>query len=537
MRRFHSYGPVDPELHFSVPRTALVEACVAELLGGADQDKGGHYFTLWGPRQTGKTWIMHRAIEELRARHGERFLVATLSMQGVELADDDPDDRFFRLVPSLVDRGLGRWLGLTAAPLTDWMDWGALFRRGSSPLGRPVILLIDEFDRLPPRFIDALVAQFRDLYLDRDRSLLHGLALVGVRAVLGVDSPRGSPFNVQRSLRIPNLTAPEVTAMFRQYQDESGQAVDPEVVAQVYEATRGQPGLVGWLGELLTEKYNRDPQSPITLARWQSVYSAACHVEPNNTVLNLLAKARREPYRKHVTELFAHANVPFSFDEPWCNHLYANGVIDYEEATSPLGEPAVVCRFSCPFLQHRLYNAFRADVDEMDLDLRRPVPVVDPRDDLTEVFEALDLPALVERYRGYLARLKQRGINPWKGQPRRADLHLTEAVGHFHLYWWLVEATRQHLVVSPEFPTGNGKVDLHVRNRDRAGVLEVKSFTQRSDLASQREQAARYAAGRGLGRATLVVFVPTDDEELIRELSGEVVIGGVVVTTAAIAAA
>ena len=35
--------------------------------------------------------------------------------------------------------------------------------------------------------------------------LLHGLALVGVRAVLGIDSDRGSPFNVQRSLHVPNL--------------------------------------------------------------------------------------------------------------------------------------------------------------------------------------------------------------------------------------------------------------------------------------------------------------------------------------------
>ena len=74
--------------------------------------------------------------------------------------------------------------------------------------------------------------------------------------VLGVDSSRGSPFNVQRSLHIPSLTKDEVVEMFRQYQTESGQVVDAAVVDMLFESTRGQPGLVGWLGELLTEKYN-----------------------------------------------------------------------------------------------------------------------------------------------------------------------------------------------------------------------------------------------------------------------------------------
>ncbi len=119
---------------------------------------------------------------------------------------------------------------------------------------------------------------------------------------------------------------------------------------------------------------------------------------------------------------------------------------------------------------------------------------------------------------------------------RRADLHVAEAAGHFHLYWWLIEAARGHLVVSPEFPTGNGKVDLHVSHGALAGVIEVKSFTQRSDVPLQRAQAARYAASRGLTAATLAMFVPTDDEALLAMLSGEALVDGVIVTTIAIAA-
>jgi len=50
------------------------------------------------------------------------------------------------------------------------------------------------------------VGQFREMYQDRPKNIsanwLHGLAMIGVRAVLGVDSDQGSPFNIQRSLGI-----------------------------------------------------------------------------------------------------------------------------------------------------------------------------------------------------------------------------------------------------------------------------------------------------------------------------------------------
>jgi hypothetical protein len=54
-----------------------------------------------------------------------------------------------------------------------------------------------------------------------------------------------------------------VTDLFDQYQAESGQPIDREVVQQVFDVTAGQPGLVGWFGELLTEKYNPGADKPI----------------------------------------------------------------------------------------------------------------------------------------------------------------------------------------------------------------------------------------------------------------------------------
>jgi hypothetical protein len=167
---------------------------------------------------------------------------------------------------------------------------------------------------------------------------------------------------------------------------------------------------------------------------------------------------------------------------------------------------------------------------------RLPILALDPLDDLADVFDKpeLDVPALLERYKSYLNRLKAKGINPWKDQPRRADLHLTEHVGHFHLYFWLQNALGRLCSISPEFPTGNGRVDLLLRCKDRQAIIEVKSFKDQTELKYALKQAAAYARKLHLSGITLALFVPVEDEETLARLSGEQKIDGVRLTVTAI---
>ncbi|RLC09091.1 MAG: hypothetical protein DRI57_22805, partial [Deltaproteobacteria bacterium] len=111
---------------------------------------------------------------------------------------------------------------------------------------RPVILIVDEFDALGEEFINKFANEFRDMHIRRqneagtpsgDKScLLHGLALIGVRSVLGIENVTGSPFNVQRSLHIPNLTYKETEGMFGWY----------ETGGPVRETTRASGGFAGF---------------------------------------------------------------------------------------------------------------------------------------------------------------------------------------------------------------------------------------------------------------------------------------------------
>ena len=526
MRTFHSYGPVNSKRHYYVPRKKLVEDCVQSLIG--DPNDLGHYFTIWGPRQTGKTWLYRRSIEIIRQQYSDQFIIGEISMQDIVFkTNDDPTEIFFNNVSTMIEDEFS----IDIKKMDSWIDWNHIFKKKTAAFDKPLILIIDEFDKLPNEIINNLVSLFRGMYLNSRQYLLHGLALVGVRAVLGVESTSGSPFNIQRSLHITNLSFDEVQSMFNQYQEESKQSIDPLVIQDLYEKTQGQPGLVGWFGELLTQKYNQSPQHPIDINLWQRVYLSACEVEHNNTVRNIISKARND-YQSNVLELFTHSNVHFSFNNDWCNYMYMHGLIGYD-IFHEKNKINHVCRFSSPFIQICLYSALTSDIKQAQ---NRSTLALNPMDMLDDVYSGstLNTEALLQRYKDYLNRLKESGFNPWQNQPRRKDFHLTEAVGHFHLYYWLQMALGIQSTISPEFPTGNGKVDLHIEYKDKMGIIEVKSFTNANDAKLALHQAAHYAKQTGYPDVTIAMFAPFTDEAILNQLSVKETIDEIDVTVVVI---
>ncbi len=118
MRRFYSYGPIDREEHYCVARKALREQCAQRLIG--HPVKGGHYFTIWAPRQTGKTWLMQEAVKKIQAEYHDQFVVGSLSMQNIEIKDEDSYDLFLTKIPYLfydgfrIDMGQALRIGRTS---------------------------------------------------------------------------------------------------------------------------------------------------------------------------------------------------------------------------------------------------------------------------------------------------------------------------------------------------------------------------------------------------------------------------------------
>lgn len=388
-------------------------------------------------------------------------------------------------------------------------DFDRLFERGI--LTKPLILILDEFDALEPAVIARLVAIFRHIYNTRrnqkteNNYLLHGLALIGVRAVLGVENVKGSPFNVQRSMRIPNLTHDEVVDLFDLYQQERQQQIEPEVVERIWYEFKGQPGLTCWFGELLTETYNQVTDQPITMTLFEGVYATALNLLPNNNILNIISKAKQEPYKPYLLEIFQTKDkVNFNYDDPIINFLYMNGVLSIDEVS--LTEHYV--KFPCPYIQKRLFNYFARELYQgMD-------GLYDPFEDLSNTItdQSIDIPSLLQRYEQYLQANREMVL---KDAPRRKnDLRVFEAVFQFHLYLYLVSFFRGYEVqIVPEFPTGNGAIDLLIRYAGQLFGLELKSFANQASYRKALKQTAKYAKKLGVTAIWLVLFVETVDDQ------------------------
>ncbi len=501
MRRFTSYGPVNPKLHYHTPRKALIDKAYVSLVG-ENPSEGGHYFTVWAPRQTGKTWVMQQALHKLQK--DDRFDVLKVNL---EILKDrkNPADIF-----AIIARKIGEGLGKTFTGIDNQDKFQDIFKK--NVLEKPLILILDEFDAMIEDGITAVVSAFRNIYIQRldeihlpteEKSYpLHSVALIGVRSVLGIENESGSPFNVQRSLHIPNLTYEEVKDMFQWYEEDSGQKVDENVLRQLFYETRGQPGLIGWFGELLTETYNKDKAKPVTLRNFEIAHSAALNVLPNNNILNIISKAKKEPYNDTVLELFkTEQKIPFTYRKPRLNFLYMNGVIDKEE----VNESEYYVRFASPFLQRCLFDYFSSTI------FQQMGRLFDPFDNLEDTITEteLDIRALGKRYQIYLTKNRD-----WllRDVPRRKDLRIYEAVFHFNVYSYLSEFLKPRGGrVIPEFPTGNGKIDLLITYAGRRYGIELKSYASQWEYNGALKQAAKYGKQLNLDEIFLLFFVETID--------------------------
>ncbi|MCX6579725.1 MAG: AAA-like domain-containing protein [Candidatus Aminicenantes bacterium] len=505
MRRFNSYGPINTNVHYYAPRKELIASALTQLVG-ENPSEGGHYITVWAPRQTGKTWVMQEILFQLKK--DPRFDVLKINLEILKDKDDTGE------IINVIARKIGEGLEKKISGINNQDEFQEIFKK--DVLDKPLILILDEFDALTEKSINTIVSAFRNIHISRmdekDKTteqktyLLHAVALIGVRSVLGIENEKGSPFNIQRSVHISNLSFDEVKGMFKWYEKESGQEIEPAVVEKLYKETAGQPGLTCWMGEILTEGVENNPNDtskPILSTDFENIYRLAINILPNNNILNIISKARTNPYRDTVINLFkTDKPVKFRFDDKEINYLYMNGVIEPETIA---GDDSYV-KFASPFVQKRLFNYFSGEI------FKEMGQLVDAFMDVKEVVfpDHMDIPGILTLYQTYLD--KNKG---WlfKNAPRRSDLRIYEAVFHFNLYAYLDELLRGKKVrIFPEFPTGNGKIDLLLQYNNMTCGIELKSFSDQTAYKVALTQAAQYANRLGLRDIYLVSFIESIDD-------------------------
>ena len=231
MRQFGTQGRVYPEKHYVVPRTE-------ELADFINRVKNGKYIVLFAPRQTGKTTFFRWALEKLSAVEPDYFPIHldfedyknVAPRAFYEYLTEDIREEFetvFYNRGQVLPEVLARFLENTT--LSDHVAMRRFFRQLARLLPtQRVVIIIDEFDGIPPAVITDFLYALRRIYLSEVAEGFrcpYSIGITGVKSVAQLDYARSvSPFNIQDEFSLPNFTLAQVQELLEQYTVEVGQA-------------------------------------------------------------------------------------------------------------------------------------------------------------------------------------------------------------------------------------------------------------------------------------------------------------------------
>ena len=311
MRFFNTAGPMVAARHYTVPPLSRIDLDDVLLL--IEQQK---YFVLHAPRQTGKTTVLLALMEQLN-REG-RYTCLYANIEAAQTYRSNVDAAMRTIVTQIAaaanwylqDERLQAW-ALSALTERGGSALNALLERWARANDKSIVLLLDEVDALVGDTLISLLRQIRAGYAQRPGAFPQTIVLCGVRDIRDYRMHSagqeiitgGSAFNIKaESLRLGNFTASEMTRLYEQHTEETGQIFADGVLAQVWDLTQGQPWLVNALAyeACFQIKAGRDRHRPITTE--QIAVAKENLILRRETHLDQLADKLREERVRRVIE-------------------------------------------------------------------------------------------------------------------------------------------------------------------------------------------------------------------------------------------
>ncbi len=498
MRTFGTQGPVSPEINYVVSRTD-------EIADFIDRVKNGKYIVLFAPRQTGKTTLFRAAVEALIA---ETYFPIQLNF---ELYVDYPVADFYRsfyrrLCEEIkhvlekhgtpASKALNQFLD--KAEVTDQVSMMEFFKQLVNFLphhdnSQKVVLIIDEFDAIPPDAVRGFLHTLRYIYLDNSGLRCpYSIGIVGVKNITQLNYDRSiSPFNIQDEFHLPNFSPAQVHELLEQYTQEVGQAFAPEVITSIHKQTAGQPFLVNRCAQILTEEMGISKNETITPIHYFKAHRQLLR-ERNTNIEHLLANIRRDRRFERLLLRIAsyERGLPFSLDNEIINELAIYGVI----AEGADG----MCEILNPIYQHRILQTFKPAINGLEDEYFSEENGDDFVDYLTRD-GVIEMGALLDNFQAFIARVGFR-ILQVPDTPR-------EYVGQHLLYAYLdhfVQTVGAHMFL--EVQTGRGRIDLLIVYDQRKYIVETKIWEGNRYYQAGKKRLAAYLKSEGAQEGYYIVF-------------------------------
>jgi AAA-like domain len=473
MRYFNTSGPNIIESHYTLPRLNLIEA-------GKKLVHNDRYFTIWAPRQTGKSTyfqLLATALEE------EGYKVAYINFENYKAGD------------------LSSFLYEFHAQLNDF--WGInfvdsdlqnTFSRITEIRDQKLVLIIDEVEGINPEYFGDFLHSIRSAYHSRTKHSLKSVILVGVSNIVGVVQDNASPFNIADNLNVPYFTDEETHDLLGQHEQETGQLFDPSVKAKISEITANQPGLVNGFAWKLVEDHPNKPV--IEYDDYLDVEKWYLRRNLDKNVANIINKGTKH---KRLLErlLFTDVKIPFQIYQENIKELYVNGIITYDKDDNIV--------FKVPLYQKCLHAAFYPYLNGESDRIQENI-------DTKAYFDGaniLNLDKVIQEYKAYADR---RGFQYFREQDEDGNYTSLQEAALVYSFETFINAflgvVGGHSYLEAHVALGRTDLLLNVRGHEQ--VIEVKVYKNITQFTDGKAQLAYYLNHLGLKMGYYLVFVNTE---------------------------
>ena len=495
MRWFETRGPVYPEDNYVVARTE-------ELADFVNRLEKGRYIVLFAPRQTGKTTFFRNALDALERKENgyfpiqlnfEAYVDISLSAFYGYLCDDlcTKIEDVFEKRSSKPSNHLTDFLN--NAKMIDHTSMGRFFKQLGSLLEKQrFVMIIDEFDAIPPSALRGFLHSLRQIYLSGKNRCPHSVGIVGVKNITQLNYDRSiSPFNIQDEFKLPNFTLEQVQELLSQYTDEVGQPFASEVIESIHKQTAGQPVLVNRFAQILTEEMDIPKSEPITTEHFSKAHVKLLR-ERNTNIDHLITNIRRDRrFELLLMKITSYdEGVEFILDSDLISELAMYGVI----AEGADG----MCEIVNPIYQYRIIRAFKPIVNGLEQEYLTDDNRSEFQDYLTPCGH-VQMEALLDNFRDFIARVGFKILQVPETPQEYVGQHLLFA--YLSQFVQIIGGT-----MYLEVQTGRGRLDILILHNQRKYIVETKIWGGDTRYQAGKAQLAAYVRTEKAVEGYYVVF-------------------------------
>ncbi|MCB1189009.1 MAG: AAA-like domain-containing protein [Leptospiraceae bacterium] len=485
-RYFNTSGPNNPKEHYTLYREHLLEK-------GKKLVFNQRYFTIWAPRQSGKSTYSRLLAKELEK---EGYSVAHINFENYRT------ESFDNILKRLIRESNKFWnTNFTSTSIPSY------FFELENIQNRNFVLIIDEVEGINPDYLGTFLHSIRNAYHSRDSHSLKSVILVGVSNITGIMQDHASPFNISDELNIPYFSNEETVELLTQHETETGQVFEQDVKSKISEITANQPGLVNGFAKQLVD---RNPNKAIIgVEDYEIVEDWYLNKAIDKNIANILKIAKQ--YRNLMEKLLFKENpIPFKIDDPSIEKLYVNGLITYDENNYIV--------FWVPLYKKRLHDALypysNGEGEKIASNMLSSSYLMEDR--------TINFDKLIDAYKSHI---KLRSFRPFREKDEKGRyISIPEAAMIYSFETFISIFLREiegRLYRESYVSLGNTDIIINVLGHEY--IIETKKYYSPGNFQKGKKQLAYYCNRADLKEGVYIVFVDTSvNPDFVSEGSEEI---------------